>query len=213
MNWMDSIAETHRLRRLSHKDNLMPAIKKEVLTTGEVARLCHVAPRTVSKWFDAGKLRGYRIPGSRDRRIPTNHLLAFMRAHGIPLDDLDGGSCRVMIVGADQNGLAAALAGSNRLDVRVAQNGFEAGVIAQQYRPHVIIIDVSADGVDDAATICRNIKGNADLSAARVVAAFDANCGYDGQWFIRAGFDGFVAQPYNADELMGVIQRVTNILA
>ena len=43
--------------------------QKEVLTTGEVARICRVAPRTVSKWFDTGKLRGYRIPGSRDRRI------------------------------------------------------------------------------------------------------------------------------------------------
>jgi excisionase family DNA binding protein len=190
----------------------MPAIKKEVLTTGEVARYCHVAPRTVSKWFDAGKLRGYRIPGSRDRRIPTSHLLAFMRAHGIPLDDLDGGSCRVMIVGANSEGLSAALAGSNRLDVRVAENGFQAGVIAQQCRPHVIIIDVSADGADDAAAICRNIKNNIDLSASRVIAAFDANCGYDGQWFIRCGFDGFIAQPCSADELAGVIQRVTNIL-
>ena len=39
---------------------------KEVFTTGEVARICNVAPRTVSKWFDTGQLRGYRIPGSKD---------------------------------------------------------------------------------------------------------------------------------------------------
>ncbi|NLE61752.1 MAG: helix-turn-helix domain-containing protein, partial [Planctomycetes bacterium] len=25
---------------------------KDVLTTGDVARICNVAPRTVSKWFD-----------------------------------------------------------------------------------------------------------------------------------------------------------------
>ena len=42
---------------------------KEVLTTGEVAKICNVAPRTVSKWFDSGQLQGYRIPGSKDRRI------------------------------------------------------------------------------------------------------------------------------------------------
>ena len=40
------------------------AIDKEVLTTGEVAKICNVAPRTVSKWFDSGSLKGYRIPGS-----------------------------------------------------------------------------------------------------------------------------------------------------
>ena len=52
---------------------------KEVLTTGEVARICNVASRTVSKWFDQGRLRGYRIPGSKDRRIPRSELVRFMR--------------------------------------------------------------------------------------------------------------------------------------
>src|SRR5512140_1458731 len=104
---------------------------KEVLTTGDVARACHVAPRTVSKWFDTGELRGYRIPGSRDRRIPVDQLVAFMRAHGIPLDGLDGGICRVLIV---TTGLPAALVEelrpSARYEVRTAANGFEAGAAA-----------------------------------------------------------------------------------
>ena len=47
---------------------------KKVFTTGQVAKICKVAPRTVSKWFDSGRLRGYRIPGSQDRRIPREHL-------------------------------------------------------------------------------------------------------------------------------------------
>src|ERR687886_569888 len=34
---------------------------KKVFTTGQVAKICKVAPRTVSKWFDSGRLRGYRI--------------------------------------------------------------------------------------------------------------------------------------------------------
>src|SRR6478736_2719268 len=51
---------------------------KDVLTTGEVAKICNVAPRTVSKWFDSGALHGYRIPGSKDRRIPLNQLIRFM---------------------------------------------------------------------------------------------------------------------------------------
>ena len=37
----------------------------KVFTTGQVAKICKVAPRTVSKWFDSGRLRGYRIPGSQ----------------------------------------------------------------------------------------------------------------------------------------------------
>lgn len=74
---------------------------KDVLTTGDVARLCGVAPRTVSKWFDTGKLRGFKIPGSRDRRIPRESLVRFMRAHGIPLRGLDGATTRVLVVDRD----------------------------------------------------------------------------------------------------------------
>ena len=56
-----------------------------VLTTGDVAKICNVAPRTISKWFDKGLLNGYRIPGSRDRRIPIAELAQFMAAHKIPI--------------------------------------------------------------------------------------------------------------------------------
>ena len=57
---------------------------RNVFTTGEVAKVCNVAPRTVSKWFDAKLLKGYRIPGSKDRRIPIPELVAFMKKYEIP---------------------------------------------------------------------------------------------------------------------------------
>jgi two-component system response regulator RpaA len=57
---------------------------KKVLTTGEVAEICNVASRTVGKWVDGGLLKGYRIPGSRDRRIPIAESVGFMKEYGIP---------------------------------------------------------------------------------------------------------------------------------
>jgi excisionase family DNA binding protein len=62
---------------------------KQVFTTGQVARVCKVAPRTVVKWFDSGRLRGYRIPGSQDRRIPRDDLIRFLNEHGMPLGELE----------------------------------------------------------------------------------------------------------------------------
>jgi len=64
------------------KRSKKPRIKtrpRKVFTTGEVAELCMVAPRTVTKWFDSGRLRGFRIPGSQDRRIPREHLERFLK--------------------------------------------------------------------------------------------------------------------------------------
>jgi excisionase family DNA binding protein len=54
-----------------------------VYTTGQVAELLQVAPRTVVKWFDSGRLPGYRVPGSADRRIPRESLLRFLRDNGL----------------------------------------------------------------------------------------------------------------------------------
>jgi len=61
----------------------------DVLTTGQVAKLCEVAPRTVSKWFDEGRLKGHRIPGSQDRRIRLGALIDFMQLNHMPLGDLE----------------------------------------------------------------------------------------------------------------------------
>lgn len=72
-----------------NKITVEAALLKDALTTGEVAKVCSVAPRTVSKWVDSGMLRGYRVPGSRDRRIPKRCLLAFMQQHGMPLPDVE----------------------------------------------------------------------------------------------------------------------------
>jgi excisionase family DNA binding protein len=62
---------------------------RRVFTTGQVAKICNVAPRTVGKWFDEGRLRGYRIPGSQDRRIPREHLIRFLKEYGMPLGELE----------------------------------------------------------------------------------------------------------------------------
>ena len=63
--------------------------QKQIFTTDEVAKLCKVAPRTVAKWFDSGRLKGYRIPPDQDRRIPREHLIRFLKEHGMSADELE----------------------------------------------------------------------------------------------------------------------------
>ncbi|MCJ7779000.1 MAG: helix-turn-helix domain-containing protein, partial [Sedimentisphaerales bacterium] len=76
---------------------------KNVLTTGDVAKICNVAPRTVSKWFDTGQLKGYRIPGSKDRRIPVSELIRFMKAYNIPTSGMLTGKIRVLVVDSNRD--------------------------------------------------------------------------------------------------------------
>lgn len=56
---------------------------RDVLTTGQVARLAGVAPRTVVLWCDKSSLRSYRLPRGRDRRVRREDLELFAREHGL----------------------------------------------------------------------------------------------------------------------------------
>jgi two-component system response regulator RpaA len=62
---------------------------KQAFSTGEVAKLLHVSSGTVSRWFDSGKLKGYFIGSSRNRRIPRASLISFCRENGLPLGELE----------------------------------------------------------------------------------------------------------------------------
>jgi excisionase family DNA binding protein len=74
---------------------------KTVFTTGEAAKICKVSQQTIIRCFDSGQLRGFRVPGSRFRRIPRDQLYSFMRDNGIPTDALDSGRRKVLIVDDD----------------------------------------------------------------------------------------------------------------
>jgi excisionase family DNA binding protein len=176
--------------------------QKDVLTTGEVAKICHVAPRTVSKWFDTGKLRGYRIPGSRDRRIPVQQLVAFMKQHGMPLDGLDLGQTRILFVSAEANDqLAEQLSASGDYEVRTAETIFDAGIAAQQFSPQVILIDWAEP--EEATQLARHIKDNPELSAAWVILAVDETDPVGGE---ISDCDATIARPLGATSLTALLQ-------
>ena len=57
-------------------------------TTGAAAKIMGLSQQSVIRLFDNGQLKGFRVPGSKFRRIPRPALLAFMLASGIPHDAL-----------------------------------------------------------------------------------------------------------------------------
>jgi excisionase family DNA binding protein len=187
---------------------------KDVLTTGEVAKVCNVAPRTVSKWFDTGKLRGYRIPGSRDRRIPVSQLVKFMRAHGMPLNGLDGGALRVLIVDdepAAVDALSEMLDARGNYEVQIAVNGFDAGMLAERFSPHVILLDLMLGDVD-GRDVCANIKQNPALAATKVIAVSGQLTTRQGQKLLSEGFDGYLSKPFEAADVLHAVEEASNLV-
>jgi excisionase family DNA binding protein len=187
---------------------------KDVLTTGEVARICNVAPRTVSKWFDSGKLHGYRIPGSKDRRIPLQQLLRFMRAHSIPLNGLDTGVTRVLIVEGDADIadlLSEALTRDAGYEVYTARSLFEAGSAAERTKPHIILLDVTLPGLSGRQAV-RAIKDAPDLSTVKLVAMTAPLREGEEETLRQQGFDATLTKPFQVSQVVQVIEDATAIV-
>ncbi len=188
--------------------------RKDVLTTGQVAQICNVAPRTVTKWFDSGQLKGYRIPGSRDRRIPTSELIRFMRAHDIPTDSLEVGKIRVLIIDSDWKSAeetAEALQAKGNYEVRTAQSSFDAGLVAQKLVPHVIMINLMARDID-AKRVCKYVRTTEDLSATKVIAVASNLRESEAEALHEQGFDAVITRPEDPAQVMEAIQAVTAII-
>lgn len=188
---------------------------KDVLTTGEVAKVCNVAPRTVSKWFDSGQLKGYRIPGSKDRRIPVSQLVKFMKSHGIPLDGLQTGQIRVLLVDDDEDVLGTLkrlLDDETEYEVRIAPDAFAAGVECGQFKPHVLLIDLHVSG-GDARKVADLIHENPDLQLTKVIAMSGKLTDGQASQLRRQGFDGFLKKPFQFRQVVDSIEQATNIAA
>jgi excisionase family DNA binding protein len=186
----------------------MNLFEKDVLTTGEVAKICNVASRTVSKWFDSGQLRGYRIPGSKDRRIPVSSLVRFMKSHGIPLDGLMSGNVRVLIVDSDEevcSKLREIMGEQTNYEVHVANSAFVAGVECERFRPHVMLLDIHiAEGEGQA--IRRAIRENDDLQVTKVIGMSGKLT--DGQvaQLSHQGYDGSLKKPFSVRQVIEAIE-------
>ena len=181
---------------------------KDVLTTGEVAKICNVAPRTVSKWFDSGALHGYRIPGSKDRRIPLNQLIRFMKHHGMPLNGLMTGCTRVLIVDDEQDivdVLEKILEDEAKYEVEIARSGFAAGLTAEKFRPHVILMDMHLSDID-GREVAKQVKVNPDLQLTKVIAMSGKMTEEEAKALSPAHFDGFLRKPFHVRQVIEIIE-------
>lgn len=185
-------------------------LRKNVLTTGEVAKICNVAPRTVSKWFDSGHLRGYRIPGSRDRRIPLEHLVRFMRAHGMPLDSLDAGRTRILFIDADGafgRAIRETLSEEKGYEVSIAHSALEAGAAVQELKPNVVVADVTLPDVH-AGELTRFIRSLSTPQPVRLIGTGSDLRDGKGQALLQDGFDCYLPKPFDVRALIELIENV-----
>jgi len=184
---------------------------KAVYTTGEAAEICNLSQQTIIRCFDSGQLQGFRVPGSRFRRIPHQALVAFMKENGIPLDGLEGNKIRVLVVDDDPQIIELfvdVLESDGRFEVATAQTGYEAGVLTQQFKPHVVVLDFMLPDIN-GNVVCRTIRENPELAEIKILIISGVVNPTEVEQLMRAGADDFIKKPFNIEQ---VIQRIEQLV-
>jgi excisionase family DNA binding protein len=180
---------------------------KTVFTTGEAAKICKVSQQTIIRCFDSGQLKGFRVPGSRFRRIPREQLFSFMKDNGIPTDALESGKRRILIVDDDEELvelLGDVFLKDARFDVRTTNNGFDAGMLVKEFRPDVVVLDVMLPDIN-GKEVCQRVRSDSALDDVRIICIsgmVEADKVAD---LKAAGANDFMQKPFAVEKLMETV--------
>ncbi len=184
---------------------------KTVFTTGEAAKICKVSQQTIIRCFDNGQLKGFRVPGSRFRRIPREALYKFMKDNGIPTDALESGKRKVLLVDDDNELvelMTKVLEEDGRFEVRIASNGFDAGMMVKEYRPDLIVLDVMLPDIN-GKEVCHRVRADTTLEDVRILCISGMIEEDKIQELRLSGADDFLHKPFDIEEL---IDRMCTLL-
>ena len=185
--------------------------KKQVFTTGEAAEICKVSQQTIIRCFDNGRLHGFRVPGSRFRRIPRGELLRFMKANDIPIDGLESTRKRVLVVDDDEQIIDLFLdvfGRDDRFEVKTAKTGYDAGLLTESFKPHLILLDYMLPDIN-GNLVCERVRANAELADTKIIVVSGVVKQDEIDALLRNGADEFFKKPFNIDEL---VKRVSELL-
>ncbi len=188
----------------------MSDIRRKVFTSGEVAAICGVSPDTVSRWFDLGQIEGYRLGAGGDRRIPYENLRKFMIGHGIPLDRLEEGDRRILVVDDDPYYLdiiPAALSKSGEFKITTASTGFDAGSLVTEHNPHLIILDIHLSDID-GRMVCKRVKERPETASTRILAISGYIDDEAAEKLHEYGFDDYLRKPFEISKLCDRVNRL-----
>ena len=184
---------------------------KTVFTTGEAAKICKVSQQTIIRCFDNGQLKGFRVPGSRFRRIPREMLYKFMKDNGIPTDALESGRRKVLLVDDDTElveVMTKFLEEDGRFEVKIATTGFDAGMLVKEYRPDLLVLDVMLPDIN-GKEVCQRVRADNTMEEVRILCISGMIEDDKIQDLKLSGADDFLHKPF---EIEALIDRMCGLL-
>jgi excisionase family DNA binding protein len=177
---------------------------KTVFTTGEAAKICKVSQQTIIRCFDNGTLKGFRVPGSKFRRIPREQLYMFMKDNGIPTDALESSHKKLLIVDDDQDLvdlMEECFRRDGRFEIRTANNGFDAGMGVKEFRPDLVVLDVMLPDIN-GKEVCQRVRTDPTMDTVKILCISGMVDASKVDGLKDAGANDFMQKPFSIDDLV-----------
>jgi DNA-binding response OmpR family regulator len=153
------------------------------------------------------------VPGSKFRRIPREELIRFMRQNEIPTTVIEGGRVRVLIVDDDPEivgVMTEMLSHDGRFRVESASTGYDAGMLTESFKPHVIVLDYLLPDLN-GNVVCKRVREKPELSSTRIICVSGVIKHDEIDGLMKAGMDEFIKKPFDIDHLLGRIVALSGI--
>lgn len=203
-------------------NDLKPAMaqkkrKKDYLVPSEVAKLLMVEPASIRLIAESGELRSSRSPGGH-RRFRYEDVRQYAIKNGLSLASAENDKTRILIIDDDKR-LADFLkelieSRSDKVQVMVVYNGFEAGLYAGTFLPQVVLLDLMMPGLN-GFEVCERLMKDPSTKMTRVIAMTGYYTDEVAERVIAAGAETCLSKPFDNDELVKLIgidieQNVSN---
>jgi DNA-binding response OmpR family regulator len=95
-----------------------------------------------------------------------------------------------------------------RFEVRTASSGYDAGMVSQEFRPDLMILDYMLPDVN-GNVVCKTVRQNPALEEMKIIIVSGVVKQDEISELLEAGADEFVKKPFNIEKLMA---RITELL-
>jgi len=137
-----------------------------------------------------------------------------MKDNSIPLDNLESGKKKVLVVDDDAEIvelISEVLTRDGRFDIQTASSGYEAGIATQQFRPDLVLLDYMLPDVN-GNVVCQTVKKNPVFEDIKIIIVSGVIRQEEIDQLLKSGAEDFIRKPFVIDVLMEKITATLQIV-
>ena len=131
----------------------------------------------------------------------------------MPLGNIETGKKKILVVDDDAEIvelMVDVLVRDGRFDIKTASSGYEAGIVTEQFRPDLIILDYMLPDVN-GNIVCRTIRSNSEFADTKIIIVSGVVNQSEIEDLLDSGAQDFVRKPFNIAELVDKIAGILQL--